>query len=183
MITKNGRIILGAIMNGCSLSDNRVSMSSLINQNGKNATDTLGSYSDVMRHLTYVMKNYNMNLLSSSGKFTYSYSTSNSSPSSTQMGTGICLSNDNTPESLDDYYLEDCGLTCDMISTNYYVTNSCIKTYSTLAVNTTSEPITVRTVGLYTESGANNFLIYKEVLDKPVTILPDESYTFTVSIK
>ena len=180
MITKNGRIILGAIMNGCSLSDSRVSMSSLINQNGKNATD-VKNYSD--RHLTHVMKNYNMNLLSSSGKFTYIYSTSNTSPSNEQMGTGICLSNDNTPESLDDYYLEDCGLTCDMISTNYYVTNSCIKTYSTLAVNTTSEPITVRTVGLYTESGANNFLIYKEVLDKPVTILPDESYTFTVSIK
>jgi len=96
-----------------------------------------------------------------------------------------------TPPTKDDYTIETTGLT-KISSTTIPNSSSNEQTYeenthasytSTTFTNNTLEPITIREVGLVCNVGSNSpyhrCLFAREVIE-PVTIQPNETYTFTM---
>lgn len=98
-----------------------------------------------------------------------------------------------TPVSLEDYCLESeiTTLSCSAVNVSYDPVNGTV-TYDKIMKNTSSEAITVSEIGIvspmryYTAANSTNtgtvfpVLVYREVLDTPITAAAGE--TFTVSI-
>jgi len=102
----------------------------------------------------------------------------------------ICLGKNDTPESSSDYTLESCSST--LVGSNYTMDDfSTLGFYvgSIIATNTGTENEVVKEVGLVlkktssTEAAQNNYLLARKVLPEPVTIVPGESYTFTLILQ
>ena len=119
---------------------------------------------------------------------TYEYGTSGGS-STRAYYVGLCYGTSDVQESFDDYTLETTNLT----GLNYswiIGRDGFLLSFSNTCYNGTNEPITVKEIGLvvfpwvYDDSSPKKAsLLYRKVLDSPVTILPDETYTFTLIIK
>lgn len=62
--------------------------------------------------------------------------------------------------------------------------NSSLGTIARTIQNVSSDPITITEIGLWgrTDSYPGEFLLYREVLDTPVTLAPGKKYTFTIDL-
>lgn len=184
MLTKNGRKILGSLFanyaSGCESYNTNVYYKDLeiVTSSGELLIDGApGNYSVSQYSIGYfTTKKCDINEL-------YDISTSSSY---IYYRLGVCVGTGNSPETIDDYTLESCGLTgksCSIIRAQ----DSCVLQCSTVVYNGTDEAVTVREIGLgvwidYASDQAN-FLIYRKVLDAPIVIEPDQSYTFTLALR
>ena len=100
----------------------------------------------------------------------------------------VILSTDMTEPQRTDYKMDGVLTTNDieLYGSSFGYNNSNMACYSVTAKNTTAENITVNKVGLMITSlsiSANDaVLVYEELLAEPVTLAPNDIYTFTVQI-
>lgn len=91
-----------------------------------------------------------------------------------------------TPPTIDDYKLES-------LVSNYTVlaqTHTTFSKYSasafiitrTIQNPSTTEPLTIKEVGLFGGTSAQLYMIAREVLDEPVILQPGEKHAFTMTI-
>ena len=92
-----------------------------------------------------------------------------------------------TPPTIDDYKLES-------LISNYTVLAQTHTTFSekysasafiitrTIQNSNTTEPLTIKEVGLFGGSGTQLYMIAREVLDEPVILQPGEKHAFTMTI-
>lgn len=111
-----------------------------------------------------------------------SYSAGNRSTT----GCYICCGTGNTPESITDYKL-DSFVELELVNGSVGFSTSKILSINTTFKNNTNSSITIKEIGLYSRpatsiSAHSKILIYRKVLDTPVTIAPDEVYTFTITL-
>lgn len=97
---------------------------------------------------------------------------------------GIVFGSGTTPPQKTDYKIENHiadGLTYS--NNNTSETNNVVNWVQTVQ-NTSSEPITISEVGLFSAYGATNLcvLLTRTVLDTPVVLQPNEVKTFTITI-
>lgn len=104
------------------------------------------------------------------------------------FGEVIISTDDSEPQRTD--YKMDGVLTTDdleLYGASCGYNNSNMIVHSVTAKNTTLENITVNKIGLMINCSSNastnhSALVYEELLKKPVTLKPDDVYTFTVQI-
>ena len=103
--------------------------------------------------------------------------------------TNFVVGSGTTPVTSDDYKVEQeivSGLACDAVTTQVHEDTHTVVFRKTIR-NTSSADITVSEVGLTgavnTNSGMSQALIYREILQTPVTIAPGESATIRMAIE
>ena len=101
-------------------------------------------------------------------------------------GCYICCGTGNTPESITDYKL-DSFVELELVNGSVGFSVSKILSINTTFKNNTNSSITIKEIGLYSRPATSTsvhskILIYRKVLDTPVTIAPDEIYTFTITL-
>lgn len=111
---------------------------------------------------------------------------------STTTGTCIVLSTDTTEPERTDYAMDQVliyGTDLEASNMSKGNSDSIFANYSITVKNIKPEDITVYKVGLMLvfnsgTSGTKNYstLVYEELLENPVTLKPDDVYTFTVQI-
>lgn len=100
----------------------------------------------------------------------------------------VVLSTDTTEPKRTDYKMDGVLTTDDLelYSPTFGYSYTNMANYSITAKNNTAENITVNKVGLmsaYVYSNVNySTLVYEELLSEPVTLAPNDIYTFTVQI-
>ena len=119
---------------------------------------------------------------------TYEYGTSGST-SNRAYYVGLCYGTSDVKETIEDYTLETTNLT----GLNHawsIAKDGFLLSFSNTCYNGTIEPITVKEIGLVVfpwvyegSSPKKASLLYRKVLETPVTFLPDETYTFTLILK
>ena len=187
MLTRNGREVIGALFTSTAESSGsnpsiNFSNLSLINTDGKEATGALSYDNHVYLHIGGRTTSFlNCNRKSVSYVSLQSYA---------NYYIGICLGSSNAPETVDDFTMESLELIGSNIAITIASKDAIIK-MSVIASNRTSEDITVKEIGIFLHSvGAaadcsdnENCLLYRKVLPSPITIKPDEIYTFTVALR
>lgn len=107
---------------------------------------------------------------------------------STNFDLSLSLGIGNTRETPNDYtldYVENSSFIVD--ATSFYRADS-IFTFTSTVRNISSENITIKEIGVTAwglDVNKNKFgcLLFRKVLEKEVTILPDESYSFLLRVK
>ena len=184
-LTKNGRKIFGSLFTNQSKSSSSVYFGSLglVNQLGEIASKALSLENSSTRIYDnvgyYITSACDINQLLTSYSNNYIYRL------------GICVGSGNNAETPDDYTLTSCGLTGKSIALTKGTDSTMIQG-SVTAYNGTAEDIIVREIGLglwgqnnesTNNPNAENCLLYRKVLDSPVTIHSDETYAFTLILK
>ena len=174
MLTKNGRKIFGSLFSNSDGASSNTTFSSLslINQTGEPMSALLSSTSVVAKSVGYNRTtNCDINSLVKT--------------STSVVNLGVALGLNDDPETPSDYTLETTGLTGQSITLTKGQESFFLQ--ATLsAYNGTDEAITVKEIGLYlqaTSSAPENCLLYRKVLEAPVTVQPDETYVFSLIIK
>lgn len=184
-LTKNGRKIFGALFSTShsNYSGTTFSGMGLVNHEGETGSSAqLNSVSKtVVNSVGYDVITYcNLNTVVDGNRDTpLTY-------------LGICLGSGNSPETSDDYNLTGTALSGRSVS--FLRGGPAGMLSGTLvAYNGTSADITVREIGLglwysrYISSGygyyGDNYLLYRKVLQSPVVVKPDETYSFTLVIR
>ena len=175
MLTKNGRKIFGSLFSNSdgASSSTLFSSLSLINQTGEPVREALSSSFVVAKSVGYNRTtNCDINSLVKTS-------------ASTVVNLGVALGLNDDPEAPSDYTLETTGLTGKSINLSKgqdgYFLQATLGAY-----NGTDEAITVKEIGLYLQavsSAPENCLLYRKVLEAPVTVQPDETYVFSLIIK
>ena len=103
---------------------------------------------------------------------------------SSSAACALCLGIDDKMETLDDYFVGGTGLTSQKQSSIYHTENY-MMLINNIVYNNTENDIIVKEVGLaaFSSDSSQSILLYRKVLSTPVTIKPDESYTFTLILK
>ena len=183
-MTKNGRIIFGNLFQK-QTGTKTFKNFNFRNTNNNNASGTM----IVSRPITLALGAMDKLLTPNCDTPTQATTTSASSYVTSQWI--FALGRNNTPETENDYRLENTNLTTKAFSIVEGSENG-ILTFSTTVYNRTEESETVKEIGIALTMGVcsettgkdvDNILLFRKVLESPVTILPDETYTFTLIIK
>lgn len=116
------------------------------------------------------------------------YNTNTSGADNNGCGLFIIVGNGATPPTTNDYKLNSFVELYPVSASVAYYQNGTTLTVTRTFKNTGAEDITVSEVGLCGSAASNtsinsNFLLAREVLSSPVTIKPNEMYTFTIAIE
>ena len=191
-LTRNGRKIFGALLS------NRTQTSSgsysnvgygdlkLVNSNGETAKDffnNTNAYPSILFGYETTSRNVDINYNDMDADSSYNHSR-----------IGICFGKGTEKETLDDYTLTSLenNPKCKSLQVLRADASFIMQVISTVT-NPTNENITINEIGIglwgYGKTGLTSnrwkeqVLIFRRVLENPVTILPDESYTFAISLK
>ena len=185
--TKNGRKILGGIFSNSTSSDITKSFKDmrLIDNTGLVCSGSLNLavYPAEKLNISSLFQGCNINSINSGVSVAYDYRYM------------LCLGASDTKETIDDYTLESVPLTSKKVS-QINSDNTYIIAFTNTVANETESSVTVKEIGLgirakgwksssssTTSYKGENCLLFRKVLDSPVTILPNETYTFTLVLK
>lgn len=186
--TENGRKIFGAVVNG-ELTFGKIGTLKLTDGkviDCKEINTSFTAYRNNVRVGAKFLKNGTINC-----DCTKPYDKLASSSATECYYLGLCYGTSSEKETKDDYTL----VTTNLIGTSHSWNigkSGFILNFSNTCYNGTQETITVKEIGLVlfpqVYTATNDFpntpiLLYRKVLDSPVTILPDETYTFTLILK
>lgn len=187
-ITRNGRKVIGALFTNSSGRSNQTMIGDLklTNQKGEMCSGVLNRTGYTYACISYLVGYYSTSCCDIN-KVLEEYSTSTSS---FIYRLGICLGTNDTKETVDDYTMQSTGLkgkTSNIVRGG----NGGILQITTSAYNNTNESITVKEIGigLWGVASASNYsdgencLLFRKILDSPVTIKPDETYSFSIILK
>lgn len=183
MYTNNYKKIMGAAMNG---NTGAISSNVITNIYGSSnpviATDGEAYDYNVFVYLKNFLGLYCNSCNEDCTESISSYSAGNRSAT----GCFMCCGTGNTPESITDYKL-DSFVELELVNGSVGFSVSKILSINTTFKNNTNSSITIKEIGLYSRPSASTsahskVLIYRKVLDTPVTIAPDEVYTFTITL-
>ena len=185
--TKNGRKILGNILSNSTNSDITKTFKDmgLIDNTGLVCSGALSipQYPSDKLAISSLFQGCNINSVNRNVGVAYDYRYM------------LCLGASNTKETLDDYTLESVPLTSKAVS-QINSNDTYMIGFTNTVTNETDSTVTVKEIGLgirakgwksssssTTEYKGENCLLFRKVLDSPVTIQPDETYTFTLVLK
>ena len=190
--TRNGRKLLGALFNnqsGSSAMSSSVSYGdlNLIDSNGQNIANSNGIFNNTSLYPSLLL-GYDTTNQTDINKNTQTYDRNY-----IRTRIGICLGRGTEKESINDYTLTSLEVqpTCKSIQILRADNSFIIQVISTVT-NETENNITINEVGIgvwgipsksMNSNNEQQILLFRKVLEKPVTILPEESYTFAISLK